>query len=409
MNAIENNVNTINTVDWKKIDTWKLDQYSSDEKSELIDNFSKLPENMDNQNFIDRYKREQYISWLVKTSSFYDEWDTIFTARSFDSKILKINWDDIREIWEQYYDIKKMWNLYVWIKVDIDHNWWKKDWTEKYSLLAKDWNKIRDMKWDVYFREDDNIIIESYLNDKKEKKANIYDADFNIIKKEITKDDVRDYINDLNKDRNLKLAEDGKKNQERLNNMKLKFNINFQWETHFLKTITNINWDIIFDSKWWKYNIVLPNWLYSSTINDNRNKEAINKWIFIITWADNYGEQEELFINTNTDKILKFKDYIWHTTFLKWNVMKHFINSNDSELYNAKTWEKLWKSTTELANEHNFQFISLDDWKYQLVENKTWTVKQQKFDNYIKRYDEWDRKIVIVENNWEIETIEIQK
>ena len=406
MNIIENK---INTVDWKKIYTWKLDQYSSKEKSDLVDNFSQSPKNIDNKEFIDRYKREQYISWLVKTSNFYDEWDTVFTTDSFNSKIFKVDWDSVREIGEKYRDIKKLGNLYVWIKVNVDNNWWVIDKSKTYSLLGKDGSKIKDLQWHVYFREDENIIIESYKNDRDEEIENIYDKNFSVIKKDITKDEVYNYINELNKDKNLKLAKDRKKNQERLDNMKLKFNLNFQWDTHYIKEITTIDWDEIFNSKFGMYVIVFPNELYSSTINENRNKEKINKWIFIITWKDNYGKQEEIFINTNTNTVLKFDDYVWHTTFIKWNVVKHFVSSNDSELYNAKTWEKLWESGLDLDNEHDFQFVKLENWKYKLVENKTWEIKQQEFDKYIKKYDEWDRKIAIVENNREIKAIEIQK
>ena len=404
MNTTENN---INTPDWKIINTWKLEEYSTEEKSDLINNFSKSSEKIDNQKFVDRYKREQYISWLVNTDSFYDEWNTIFTNEYFNSKIIKIDWDNTIEVWEKYRDINKVWNYYVWINVKTGRDSMKIDWSETYTLLNKKWEKIQKLKWHPYFREDDNIITETY-NDNWVDKNTIYNSEFSILIDGISKTEMYNYINTLNEDKNNAHKIERINHEEKLNNLAVNYAFKFKWDNIFIDEIKNKDWSIIFSSEWGKYKINKPFDLTTETINHNRKKEDINNWLFLISGESKTWEISDIFINEKDDVRLDFNDYVWYT-FLKWNVVKHFINSNDSELYNAKTWEKLWKSTRELDNEHNFKFITLDDWKYNLVENKTWNLKQQEFDKYIKQYDEWDKKIVIVENNWEIQTIEIQK
>jgi hypothetical protein len=198
------------------------------------------------------------------------------------------------------------------------------------------------------------------------------------------------------------------KNKERLDNMELKYDFKFDWETHFIETIKDAEWNIVFSSEWWKYRIKIPYDLYATTINNNRNKEEINKWLFIISWTDIDGSTKDIFLNLNDweYKKIEFSDYAWYT-FLNWNTIKHFISSHDSVVYNVN-WEKLGETAYSLNNEHVFQIVK-SKWKLQLVENKTWEIKQQLFDKILNRYDNRDTKVIIVENEWEVLAINIVK
>jgi len=188
--------------------------------------------------------------------------------------------------------------------------------------------------------------------------------------------------------------------------MPLDFDIEFE-KSGYVKNIVDISWNLIFTANdGYNYRFSSPSDIYMS--NYKLHKQSINKWIFILNGIDsNHLYKRGIFINAKNNVVLRFDEHPNGIT-INGQVIEHVISNYEVELYNID-WKKLWNSREHISNEHDFQVIDKENGKHQLVENKTWTVKPQEYNERLRTYDEWDKKVVIVENDGKEYAIEIQK
>ncbi len=436
----------------------------STSENELVDLLWENNEDM--SFFIEQYKKENDISLLLNQeyyweddgwfnlqtwlNNFYIQWDIVFANNTWNSKIFKIDEDKLVDLGKKYREIKKVWDYYVWINIATKDQWddlEKIDWSETYVLLNDQGNEIKKLHGGLRFDTESQIYVE-YVKSEKDTKNNFYDKDFRIIAQNLPNhtsllwgdnwkylffdgDNQKYFILAKWADRKdrqeneqpveqstlflkyQKTKDDKRKKREEqaesLNVMPLEFSMEFEGDTHFIKSITDKHWNSIFKAEdWVQYKIDTPSDLYGSDFNSNKNKTAINKWLFILSEIKDDKKVADTFINARGDKpiVLNFSDYAGYT-FLRWKVIKHFIDSHNAELYDID-WKKLWMVSKHLNNESIFHMISTHNNKNNLVENKTWKIKWKEFDRILKTYNKWDKKIVVVENNWKILAIEIQ-
>jgi hypothetical protein len=389
----------------------------------------------DNNEFIDKYIREKAIAEKLNQyyynsnewwfwwwfNSFYDEWSIVFAKSTWKSKIFTVEEWKLHDLNKNYRDFVKVWKFYVWITVDTKANWslqQKIDWSENYSLINQRGEEIQALRWDLSFLNNENIYRENFKINNKEYYC-FYDNDFEKIidtipvwntylKQKNWKFLFTNHsINDDNKYNVVKKWENWSENYQNHNDIEVKdiyeeyrsnqkpqsekvnilpeYQILYKENTLCVDKIYDANGKTIFNADKDDYNLVY----WSDT----------NNWIFLLNWIENWKYVKDVFINAQSWIKLQFDTMSW-STFIDWKVLKHFINNNNSELYNIDTWEKLWATTGFYPNEQHFQTVKTKEWKMNLVENKNAHCLKQEFDKILKVYNYDTEKVVIVENNW---------
>lgn len=449
---------------YKKAKKEKIEKRKQQKSKLWMNNEQNLPDNdieksESDGEFVNKYKRDKKIWEIIisftnsRYDNFYDEWDVIFVNNVWNSDIFDLEWDVLKSKWKKYYEIKKIGDFYLWINIETKWEWINKqkiNWSEKCTVLNKKWEEILNAKWwfnfvDIWNSYRDNYSeswekyfdlynqnLQKIANKIPDKSALIWEKDWKLLfmkssyktweKKiyfilktwaewdweyktdsEIENEEVFvQYLNSEKEKSDLR-----NKNKKEYQKMDLDFDIEFEEWTWDIKSIKNKEWEILFegDDKF-RYSISRPYWIYSKADTKNK-KDEINSWLLLIQWIQWSTIKKSIFLNLNAWNKLEFDTYP-EFTFLNWKTIRHFIDSNISELYNAK-WEKLWKIIKNIDNENDFQFIINEDWKNQLVENLTWEVKKQEFDEYLETYEEWNKKFVIVKNYGKLFQIEILK
>ena len=437
-----------------------MNDISSKNNNELL---STLEQDKPN-NFIEKYEREHHIGTLLNQkyynkdegwfigwfNSLYDEWDTIFARNTWDSKIFKFDWNKLEDTNKKYYEINKVWNIFIGIQISTkkDHNWHEEkiEGSEKYSVLDKDGNETKKLDGYLSFWEDKNMYVEYIKWKNNEKFINYYDENFKIIAENVSEkntfimrnnwkilfqkptewwNDYKYFIIDeasgkINDDfENEEIFEEYKKEQEKnkvdrekiskeFNEIPLAFDIKFKWWDNSLlvQSISDKNGKVVFEAdEKFDYYFKKPNDLTKNWIE--RKKDNINKGIFIISATKDWEYQQDIFINANTWLTMKLEDRPWYT-FLNGKVLKYFINNRDADLYNIE-WDKLGTSMIYRNNENSFQIITNQEGKHQLVENSTGTIQWDTFDEILRVYNEEKEKIVIIENDWKLQEVHIKK
>ena len=184
------------------------------------------------------------------------------------------------------------------------------------------------------------------------------------------------------------------------------FDIGFN-ENWYIMGITDKSWNLVFSANdGYKYISKYPDGLHPSDFK--HYKSAINRWIFVLCGLDqDWKYKRDIFVNAKDNIKLTFDTHP-NGTFVNNQVMQHFITSYTSELYNL-SGQKLWKQLPTDHDDDNYKTITDEDGKKQLVECKTWTVKEQKFDEELKRYDEKGEVVVVVRNWDDVVELHIKK
>lgn len=415
-------------------------------------------------NFIEKYEREHKIWTLLNQkyynkdeggfidgfNSFYDEWATIFARNTWDSKIFKFDWNKLEDTHKNYHDFEKVGSFFMGkqinTKKDSNGHEEKIEGSEKYTVLDTNGDKIKQLNGYPSFWEDKNMYVEYIKWNNDEKAINFYDENFGIIAKNISEKSTflmrsnwnilfqkptewwNDYkyfiveeasgkINDkfeneeifteYKKEQDIKKT-DKESEQKEFNEKPLLFDINFKgWDNSLLvQSISDKNGNVLFEAdQEFDYYFKEPYDLTKSWLEWKKNN--INKGIFIVSATKEWKYKQDIFINANTGKIIKFEDRPWFT-FLDGKVVKHFINNRDADLYNIEG-NKLGTSMIYRHNESSFQIITNKEGKHQLVENVTGTIQWNSFDEIRRVYNEENEKIVIVENDTKLQEIHIKK
>lgn len=102
----------------------------------------------------------------------------------------------------------------------------------------------------------------------------------------------------------------------------------------------------------------------------------------------NWDKIKNRFVNSNTWKYMEFD---WEYNFLEWAFVRHFINSNDSEIYDQDLnllWMCVWdnKDLCFIANSEN------EDWeiKYYVYSKETW----KKLTEYKAYWNHWPSRAI---------------
>ena len=419
-----------------------------------------------NNTYLEKYHREKKIATLLNQAyyqsddwyfwtpwkwkhQFYDEWDTIIANKGWNSKIFTFDGKKLTETGETYQEINDIWDFYMWVQIATTGEWDMKkkvEWSETYTILNKQGNVIRKPRWHPFFYEKQNLYrdtytkeekkMSAYYNEKMEKMADNIPNEYNLLKikgdtllftrwdsgknfyflintweswdgKYISKDEVKN--EEIYKEYQQEIDDEsqrGRLKQEEREKMPLDFDIEFE-KSGYVKNIVDISWNLIFTANdGYNYRFSSPSDIYMS--NYKLHKQSINKWIFILNGIDsNHLYKRGIFINAKNNVVLRFDEHPNGIT-INGQVIEHVISNYEVELYNID-WKKLWNSREHISNEHDFQVIDKENGKHQLVENKTWTVKPQEYNERLRTYDEWDKKVVIVENDGKEYAIEIQK
>ncbi len=412
------------------------------------------------------YKKED--GWFAQNwlNNFYDESNTIFANKARNAKVFAYD-NDTKEVYdkegETFWEITKVWNLYFWVTISTKKPYWsqseqKIDGSEKYVLLDKKWDVVQRLRGRVSFWENKDSYTEYYTHNDKKYIA-LYDNHFNklidnvpyqdkdmtypvlsamtddkllfvksngselngvfaVVDKNGTRDGTYKTKEEISnepvyqqyEEENKKRKDEYESLREEKENLALNYTIEFKGTTWYIDQIIDKDWKVLFVSeKWMNYKMQKPSYI-NSPFDVNKNKKEINTWLFLL-YASSEQEpnqyHKDVFVNANNGDKLEFENFPWNT-YLIWNVVKHFINNYECELYDAE-WNKLGISHTYRNNEHDFELINNTDWTLQIVENKTWTLQGVTFDKILKTYTDSKElhKYVVVEKHGEKEVIEI--
>lgn len=418
-------------------------------------------------NFVERYKRDKKLATLLNQEYYwsdewwfwwgfnrvYDEWNIVFANSTWKSKIFTFNGEKLSDIWKKYYEIQRCWDFYVWVQVQTRKDGDSERLVEgshTYVILDKEGHEIRNLRWHFHQRSSDGIYVETYKQWDKEMRA-YYDENMNIIVDAIElknqllffKDGKCLFENFNSWEKGKFTVEKGKswdgkymseemiKNEDFYKEYKIKtdaidqenrekqlerdriirewsmdFDLGFD-ENWYIKSITDNSWNLVFVANdGYKYISKYPDRLHPSDFT--HYKPAINRWIFVLCGLDqDWKYKRDVFVNAKNNVKLTFDTHP-DGTFVNNQVMQHFITWYTSELYNL-SGQKLWKQLATDHDDYDYKVITGQDDKKQLVECKTWTVKEQKFDKELKRYDEKNEVVVIVGNWDDIVELHIKK
>ncbi|HMT01416.1 MAG TPA: hypothetical protein PKD96_02400 [Candidatus Absconditabacterales bacterium] len=410
--------------------------------------------------FIEKYKRDKKIATLLNEqyynspvggfgggfNSFYDEGDTIFAKRNWDSKIYKFDGENLIDLGKEYYIIEKCGDFYLGVQVQTNNNGRLIEGSRADTVLDKQGNEIKKLKGPLWYYDSLKIYRETYEENKRQIHS-YYDENMNLVTEKIPSDNhlqvFRDgkglfvnrknqrfviekgqswnekYLSDTELENEAIYQEyqkneqdkrlEAEKEQKSKEGVPLNFSIEFnEPNQRSVKNIKDKSGNSIFsaDEKY-KYEVKYPFFL-SGEAAINRQKENINKGIFVLSGYENDKAAKSIFINANTALVMEFEGS--YSPFIKGKILQHFINGSEAEIFSLEG-EKIGKQNRDdhRDNEHYYLRITNDNGKKQLIENESGKLLPQEFDEQLKQYNYGDKEIVIVKNNGEIYSIEISK
>lgn len=125
----------------------------------------------------------------IWVNNFYDEWNIVFANFTWKSKIFNFDGVKLIDTWKTpYRTLEKVWDFYEWIQAttsNVNGNIYKNEWSEIYSVLNKQWVKIKSLNWPLSLTKwVEDLYIEKYIKNRKSV-TTIYDKDLNILGKNI--------------------------------------------------------------------------------------------------------------------------------------------------------------------------------------------------------------------------------
>lgn len=376
--------------------------------------------------FIQKYERDHQLEQLLNQSYFnndkgwfspwwvnryFDEGSIIFTHTIRNSKIFTFDGEKLIDSWENYRSIDNVGEFYVWLK---EYNPLQRKpnnsiyplW--EYTLFDKEGKVLKKLRGSLHTNIGGLFYTEQYIKDAKEVYA-LYDKDLKLIKEDMTKEDYERvlYNEPVYIEYNRERDEKSNLEYQERKNASWKYDITFKNDDYYVDEIKDSKWNTIFKNEdGVDYTI---EWQRKSDMLNLQVKERINKGLFVLQWSKNGKYVSSKFINANNSAVLSFNDSFG--MFIEGNTVKHFVNSNDAELYdvNAKKLGNINFKFHDWSNEHTFQLIDAWNNTCKVVENLTGSVNSQVFSKILRVYDESEEKVLVVETDEGMKEIRVKK
>lgn len=275
----------------------------------------------------------------------------------------------------QYHTMYKLWNVFIWVKVDTDSKWTLKEWSQTYFLVTPDGKEWKQFLWRVDVISGFNLARE-FQKQWNNTVVNLFALDNLETPLEENVDPTLSFLNE--KYGTYKTTELQDSINKKVFPKEKLYTVLTNTADRF--TIIDKQWTVIYDIPRQEY---APSCTLAYNANDTRIE--INQWTQSIA----------IHIPSSRKIISDF----WMNMHIKGKFLIDFINNNDCIVYDAD-WVKISWFVKQYDNEHRMIALHNDN-KLHFLDTMTGEFIAQEFDTYLRKYtnDDWSMTYIVDNNN----------
>jgi hypothetical protein len=353
---------------------WNMISKAKNQTFDLLTNEYKVATVSTKDPFIEQYIQEnsvceQWTLWFAYKENGVIRNNTPQESALYNSETGKI-------ISSEYHQMYKLWNAFVWVKVERNSQWTVIEWSQTYYLVTPDGREWKQFLWRV------DVI--SGFNLAKEFHKQWNNTGVNLFALDNLKTPLEENVDPTLSFLNEKYG--AYKSNEPQDSINKKV---FPKEKVYTEKTNTADRYTVIDKQWTIiYDIPRNNWapLCRLAYNANDTRVEINQWT------------QSIAIHIPSSK--KIISEYWMNMHIKGKFLIDFINNYDCIVYDAD-WVKLPWFVQELQNNEHRMIALKNENKLQLLDTMTGEFIAQEFDTYLRTYtnDDWSMTYIVKNNN----------